>query len=477
MLFTLPSRLTIRRLSMMVLFSTLLAACGGNDEVAVLGTAPPPPAPAPGPAPAPAPVPINIGTASTGTGAFGVLGTANERVAFVPAGTLVLPITLESKSAAPPATAGKAGITLSFTIDACSVDSNDLKAICIGYNSNKIAMLDLRSFATSLKVSDITAVEFASGAPTTSLSFSGGSCVLCGVSADVGKSRFVVGGSGGYRVFNYSNTTTAAATYNFPVGENFALLPRSGAASYVIAPEYEPNGGNRKLRVINLDNGKAYVWNKSTDNLADLGPDGSSFTSTDIDAAAVDLATGMIVLAPESGADMLMIDFGQASFNEGSLTFAAPHSVKKPLSSVNRQTDVSVSTKDSLLLTHGEFSASIGVMQLPTATGTAGLFPSNTATLGVLDLNDSALSAARTVCSTSGTSSFTFSGKGDPHGLSLFTGLDSSQRGLVIDSNNTCAAIVDLKGLSTAARKATAAANIDTAAPGFVALVKFVKLQ
>lgn len=474
------STASLRRLGVMVLFSATLAACGGG------GSDPAPTAtPAPNTNTPPPPPAVNNGTTSTGTGAFGVLGTANERVAFVPAGTTVLPIVLESKTAgtkvnaSTQAAVSQPGVTFSFSIDACSVDSNDLKAICIGYNSNKVAILNLATFATSLKVSDITAVEFASGAPNTFNSYSGGSCILCGVSADVGKQRFVLGGTGGYRVFSYSNTTTATAVFNVPVGENFALLPQAAGISYIVAPEYDPAAGNRKLRMINLENNKSYVWTKSTDNLTDLGADANNFQYSDVDAAAVDLSTGMVVLSTESSADMMLIDFKQASFNETSLTFAAPHTIKKPLSSVSRQTDVSISTKDSLLLTHGEFTGDVGVMQLPLASGTAGAFPANSNTLGVFSLNDAALTTARSACAATAGSSYSFSGKGDPHGLSLFTGLDVSQKGLIIDSSNSCAAIVDLKGLSTAARKTTAGSEsqIDTSAAAFAPLVKFVKLQ
>jgi hypothetical protein len=467
--------LRLRRLSLMALFGATLIACSSNDAP-VASTPPPPPA-------------VNTGTVSTGTGAFGVLGTANARVAFIPAGNLIIPVVLETQnntqivadSSAKSSLAISQAPTLSpatfsFNIDACSVDSNDLKAICIGYASTKIAMLDLKTFATSFKVSDITVTEFDSGTPNIPNSYSGGSCSVCGVAADVGKQRFVIGGTGGFRVFNYASTTVAA-TYSFPVGENFALLPQAASISYVIAPEYAPNGGQRKLRVINLDTGKTYAWNKATDNITDLGVNANNFQYQDVDAAAVDLATGMIVLSSESSGDMLLVDFRQASINETSLTFSAPHTIKKPTSPIPRQTDVAISTKDSLLLTHGEFTGDIGVMQLPTASGTTGAFPNSTATIGAFSLTDPALDAARTVCSPTGTSYFYFSGKGDPHGLSLFTGLNSSQKGLIIDSTNTCAAIVDLKGPSTATRTTATSADIDPTAVGFSNLVKFVKLK
>jgi hypothetical protein len=457
-----------------------LVACGGGDtsSTPVIETAPPPP--------------VNVGTASTSTGAFGVLGTANERIAFIPVGNSVVPVLLESKNGAQivfktinKTVSGEillAAPTVSsplftFNIDACSVDSNDFKAICIGYGSTKVAILDLKVFATTFKVSDIVITEFESGASSQFNIFSGGTCILCGVAADVGKQRFVIGGTGGFRVFNYANMPTAAAIYVFPVGENFALLPQAASLSYVVAPEYGSSGGNRKLRVINLDTGKTYSWDKSTDNISQLGADANNFQIQAVDAAAADLDTGMIALTSENSGDILLVDFKQASFNEGSLTFSAPHIIKKPSSRVPRQTDVAISTKDSLLLTHGEFTGDVGVMQLPTASGTGGTFPASTDNLAVFDLNDAALAVPRGICSATGTTPYAFTGKGDPHGLSLFTGLDSSQKGLIIDASNICAAVVDIKGLATAARMVTSPASIDTVAVGFASLVKFIKLQ
>ena len=200
----------------------------------------------------------NTATASTGTTAYGVLGTPTARVAFVPAGKTVIPILLENsgtltissgRSAAAAAAAAVSPplpvVPLSFVASACTVDSNDLKGVCIGYGTSMVAVLDLATFATSLRVADITVREFDSGAGTLPNSYSGGSCILCGVAADIGKRRFVVGGAGGFRVFEYGSLSTGAGVvYDIPVGENFAFLPQPGGDSYIIAPDYEPQAGN-----------------------------------------------------------------------------------------------------------------------------------------------------------------------------------------------------------------------------------------
>ncbi len=428
---------------------------------------------------------VNNATASTSTTAYGVLGTPTARIVFVPSGAGVLPILLENSgsatisssdrasiAAASPAAVTVSPVAFSFTVNACTIDSNDLKGICLGYGSGKVAVIDLATFATTLRVADITVKEFDTGAGTTPNSYSGGSCILCGVAADIGKHRFVVGGAGGFRVFDYGSTT-ASVVYNIPVGENFALLPQPAGNSFIVAPEYEPAGGNRKLRVVNLDNGKSYVWTKRTDSAADLGTGSSNFQSADVDAAAVDINTKMITLSTESSGDFLLVDFGQAVFDDTALTFAAPFAIVKPntATSVARLTDVAISTSGSILLSHGEFAANIGVTQLPAAAGTGGTFTGVPGALGVLDLNDGNLD--RSACGTS----YTFSGKGDPHGLGLYAGLDSGQRGLIVDSGNSCAAIVDLAALVAAPHMASDPNRIDTTLANVKASVKFVKLN
>ncbi len=112
--------------------------------------------------------------------------------------------------------------------------------------------------------------EFDSGAGSVPNIYSGAGCVACGVVADVGKHRFVICGAGGFRVFDYGSTT-ASARFDIPVGENFAFLPQVGGTSYIVAPEYEPAGGQRKLRVVAVDSGRVYAWTRHTDALADLG--------------------------------------------------------------------------------------------------------------------------------------------------------------------------------------------------------------
>ena len=141
-----------------------------------------------------------------------------------------------------------------------------------------------------------------------------------------------------------------------------------------------------------------------------------------------------------------------------------------PATSIRRLTDVAISTSGSVLLSHGEAAANIGVTQLPAATGTGGTFTGVAGPLGVFDLNDANFD--RTACG----APYSFSGKGDPHGLGLYAGLDNGQRGLIVDSSNSCAAIIDLAGMLGAAHVASDPNRIDTSPASVGALVKFLKI-
>ena len=445
---------------------TILAACGGSGGGGSTAT------------PTPPPVPANPQTTNTTTSAYGVLGTATTRVAFVPSPGGVTPFLLENIGTRVVSWGNAIALTgipptvpLSFPVSACTVDSNNAKAVCVGFTSSRVAVLDLAKFADSLQISDVGVQEFDSGAGSVPIKFSGATCIICGIAADVGKQRFVIGGAGGYRVFNYG-ATTASAVYDIPVGENFAFLPQTTASSYIVAPEYTPNGGNRKLRVVDVDNRRVYVWTRNTDSVAnaDLGAAGSSFRTSEVDAASIDGKTKMIVLSNEDSGEFLLVDFGQAVFDNVTLTFSAPFSFAKPdpATAVARLTDVAISTERSILLSHGEAKENIGVMQLPTASGTGG---AGTGQLGVFDLNDPNLD--RTPCG----AGYVFAGKGDPHGLSLYAGIDNGQRGLVIDFNNTCAAVVDLVGLLGVPHTAADPNQIDTSSAAVRGMVKFVKLR
>lgn len=421
---------------------------------------------------------------ATGSGAIGVLATNGARVAFVPDGTSIRPVLLDGKrniangraiAAAPVANAGPAsGLGLSFSADACTVDAAALKVICVGFRSTRIALLDVSVFVSSLRTSDITVSEFDSGAPNVRLGFSGGGCVLCGVAADPGDRRFIVAANDGYRVYSYGSA--APTVYNIPVNENFSY---DSARNQITAAEYDTVSSRtpRALNIVDLNKNKVYRWTGNTASCTDLGTATSSCQArADLDSTTVDLSTGVIALIFEHSTAVALIDMGQAIFEDATLTFAAPARYIEAGSAAPDQSGGAASTTGNYLFTAEELGDSnVGVMQLPAASGTGGVFPAVTPNPVYIDLSD----AANPECAGNGSSAYRFRTKGDPHGVALFTGLvDGKQTGLLIDSSNSCAGLVDLAALLAAPRdpaKSTAVSpTVDLRASG---IVRFVKLD
>ena len=462
-----------------VLMAVVLAACGGGGGGG--STAPLVLDPVPTPS---SDVPASTNVTTSGLGP----------IVFMPVPGGVRPVLSQSSSNRTITWGSAAAISgiqptvpFSFQVDVCQADPNDLKVVCAGLGltpgnvtdltkSSRIAVLDVRKFVDTLQISDIGVQEFDSGAGNVPIRISGFQCITCAIDVDVGKHRFVTAGAGGYRVFNYGSTLPAAV-YNIPVQENLVFLSRANGTSYIVAPEREISvSRTRKLRVVDVDAGRVYVWNKNTDSLVDLGSEGRNFQSQAVNAAAVDTKTGMIVLATDNSADFMLIDFGQATFDTSTLTFSAPFAFAKPnpATAVGRLSNVAVSTQGSILLSQGERTqasetgANVGVTQLPTTLGAGG---AGIGALAVLDLNDAALD--RSPCG----AGYVFIGKSQTLGASLFAGIDDGRRGVVTDTTNTCAALIDLVGVVGAPRKPGDPNRLDTTLASVRDMVKFVKLK
>lgn len=207
------------------------------------------------------------------------------------------------------------------------------------------------------------------------LSFSGGSCVLCGVAADPGDRRFIVAANDGYRVYTYAALTPSATpTYAIPVNENFSY---DSARNRIIAAEYESQGSARALNVVDLNKGKVYRWTKSTDSCSDLGSSDPYCQAAyaEVDSSAVDLSTGIVALVFEHSKAIALIDLGQAVFDDGTGTFTAP-SYYATSPAAPDQSGATASTTGNYLFTIEELGDShAGVLQLPAVSGSGSAFP------------------------------------------------------------------------------------------------------
>jgi hypothetical protein len=401
-----------------------------------------------------------VGSSTTSSTAFAVLATSTARVAFLPGDMGVVPVSIDGTAVTAAAAtsrdaraqafapAGAALVSLSFSPDSCTVDSNRLVVSCISYNDTKLAFLDVAKFANTLKAADITATEFDSGAPADYSSFSGGNCILCGIVAVTGQGQIVVAASDGYRVYAYPAANAASPlvpvqTFDVPITENFAVDP---VRRYIAASEYWPANSQRALRLIDMKSARVYRWNTATDTCAanDAPACTADFQSEETDAETFDVATGMLVLQSESGNSELMLDLSQATFDQNALTFAAPHQyvdVTNPYGV--EMSGALASPSHSYLFLVPEFaSAYAGVEALP-AAGTGGAFPSPDPNPVFVDLN---VYSAASPCGDN------LESGGDPHSQGFTTTMAGTDVGLFITSDRSCIVKVDLKALYEAPR-------------------------
>lgn len=409
------------------------AGCGSSSG----GTTPPP----------------SGGTQAATSGGLATINLGDKVVSFVPNGTTINIVTVEGGSGSSALKVGfksaSVPITTTFTVDSCAADSANLKVICVGFASSKFAIVDVANIEDLVNGSGSASVDEHDTGGSASGSFSGGTCVNCGVLADVGHNQFIISSGDGYRIFDYSGTelkhflSDASATP--PVDlltENFGF---DSGRRLIISPEYETT--SLYLWVINIDTDKTYRWVHSmaaktidaTNGLQELDDVGVS--SMIADSASVDPGTGVLTIGDEFTNVLLILNLNDASFDDGAGTFDAPVSALKLQNVAGTgllATGQTVDNESHILFLEDEFGSSMGAVQLPTSPVS-----------GSISITEGAYTSADVPDpSATCTSSFGWFNTGDPHGLSLYTSnTDGNPKGLLINDDKSCMASVDLNGL------------------------------
>ena len=393
-------------------------------------------------------------TATTGSTAFSALSVGNARIAMVPLN--LFDSATANYGVAPIAIDGTTLLTgsfvaTSFPIQACSTDSANLTAICINYSSSKVAVLNFTKFVTTFNIADIGEAEYDTGVPQSTTAFSGAQCIICGVVAVPSLQSFAVSAFDGYHVYAYpgantaENTTlTPSSVYPVPIAENFTL---SNAKNWLISPDYEPTGGTRALRLIDLVAKKAYTWTTFTDNCnASETTACENFQATYVDAAAFDDTTKVLMLDDESGNAQLAVDLSQAVFNAASSTFSAP-SAYSDYSGLQSQVGVEMSGILASSVGHWAFTvaefgnAIVGVAQLPSTSGSGGSItvpPPDPIYLDLSSLVD------YTPCSSA------LVGGRDPHAQGYTLSSAGVPLGLLVSGDSACVAVINFAALKKA---------------------------
>ncbi|MDO8518619.1 MAG: hypothetical protein Q7T11_00460 [Deltaproteobacteria bacterium] len=419
-------------------------------------------------------IPSTTGVSTT-SGGMATINTGSSVVGFIPVGATLLAIPLDtgsSDSSLMKYLVRKTSIStaIDFDIDSCSADATDLQVVCVGYDSSKVAIVDVSTYISLLQSGDtpteddlvVTTVDLGN---TESGSFSGGACINCGVLCDAGDSRFIVSSGDGYRVLNYSGTVldsyltdaTTTPARNLST-ENFSY---DAVDNWVISPEYD--SGNNYLWLIDVDTDTIYRWET---NLVDISVDATNgidglLTNLGLsemaepDAAAIDPTTKILSLSDESAMGIVAINLGAAVFDDTADTFTAPATAIEFESIGTRLPGLGVEASSHLLFLEEEFSSGMGVAALPTSVSTS------SGAISVTDYNWASVPDASATCPDV---SF-WTNAGDPHGLALFTGvIDDKPKGLLINDTGltkNCAAVVDLEDF-LAATKTTGTNQVDS---------------
>ena len=309
-----------------------------------------------------------------------------------------------------------------YSPNATAANPTTLEVVVGSYTSPDLQIID--AFSDQLVDTLTTPV-------TQSFSFSGGSCMICGIQIDPARNQAILDTAQGYLILDLSALTfspfVAAQT-----AENFGYSPNQEIA---LSPFYDEFGFGVTpgVQAVNFSNNA--VFNLSSNGVNWSRPD----------AAAVDLTTGVAVVADEDNGSQLLINLNAATFDSSASppTFSAPSTLFSTSSpncgSYNEWTMISVESSTHLLFLGTEYyDDCAGVETFPAASG-SGVPPTPTI------FNWGHVPSAP---DGSGWQNAT-----DPHGIAVFTSVvDGKAYGFLVRADAAWVAKVDLVGVASASQ-------------------------
>jgi hypothetical protein len=217
------------------------------------------------------------------------------------------------------------------------------------------------------------------------VSFSGATCLICGIAYDPNDNAFIITTANGYELWPTTpGATTPVKTIPAPISENFgynAVTNRLFSARYGYDP-FDSTGAYSGLDVIDITTGNRYALNDSS----------PYFSVSEPDAGAVDTKTN-IAFAPEEGSVPIYLDdIGTATYTEPTPLPTPTTAPQQPLgsyattvasidpgSALIKNCDETYTAADSVedLAFFGSeycYNDYIAVGQLPTASGASLVF-------------------------------------------------------------------------------------------------------
>jgi uncharacterized protein YjdB len=250
---------------------------------------------------------------------------------------------------------------------------------------------------------------------TQTVTFSGGSCQLCGVliNPSVTSNQVLLDTAQGYYTMDLKTGTFNALVSAYPA-ENFAF---DTAGQFILSPTYTENGTPTEVQLVDL--GSNTVSSNSSLNIA--------FP----DSGAIDLSTNVGVVIDEETGGQTLINLSQLSVSSGSWT--APTTLYTIPLNGDEMTYCAVDSASHTLFTAEEFFANLAAVELLPSTTPTGAPPNPTGYVwGSMPNTPDGLE---------------FLTGADPHAVSIFTSVvDGKLYGFLADYTQTWVAKIDLAG-------------------------------
>jgi hypothetical protein len=314
-------------------------------------------------------------------------------------------------------------LALSPAPQECAADVQHTDLYCISYSSPiiNVVHVDPSSAAMTLLA---TYTSDASG----SISFSGGSATILGLTWDPVDGGIIIGTPSGYELYSGARSATPNAKVSMIAtttpSENFGY---NSLTDQIWSPTYL--GGTIDGDLIDVRSGA----------INSLSPLPSNYSEPD--HGAIDSNTNLAVAAEEFTYTLYLVPLGQNQIGTPAAgEFSNPNVVTATLSTQQSNgccpvSDISIDSASHLLFSTVEFGSGIGVVQLPS---------SGAGTPAVGDYVFAALppNASGNVPSL----------PGDPHAVGTFNLASSGPYGVSFDSSYQTVIVTDMRGLLAAAR-------------------------
>ena len=377
--------------------------------------------------------PGQVVSVASGSGALAIFTNgAGQTYAYLPSGTGLTQVLISSGSIigqvaqrTPATSGGSRVIPLSPAPDACATDSAHALLYCIAYRSAVVNVLDLSTAPATVKA---TYTTDASG----SLSFTGGTCLICGVAFDSADNGAIIATSAGYELYGAPPGNAKLKTIAAHVSENFGY---NASKNQVFSPHYPGAGSDTGMDLVDIASGNIFALNPNPAGLSEP------------DQGAVDAQTNIAITSNEFSNDIYLLPLNQATLNSPAAgQFSVPLGTVNLMSSLSSACDtmlddIAVDSQAHLAFFTGEFCSPgpVGVAQLP-STGAAGATVSDFNFANVPDQPNGAV----------------WNEAHDPHAVATFNvpGL-CADCGAIFNYDRSYLAVVDLKKLLAAPRDTT----------------------